>query len=447
MAQRAVLSQADKEKIYYGKLKGQTLADLAQAVGCSTSCARKWWRRGRDEGLHGLRQRRQGRRARGILSQFEPAVSQRALQAKRAQPGWGARRVLLDLQQAFKDKEPAVRLPSISRLATFFKDRCPECVASPKAAQPVPVRPPRARGVHEIWQLDSQEGIKLHDGQIVTLCNIRDEIGCAQIGSQAFSVKTSRRWRKLSLAEIRQVLRQAFTEWGTLPDVLLTDNELGLAGHPTDPYPALLTQWLVGLGIVHRFIRPGCPKDQAQVERSHQIMDKLALSATTLTNLSRLQQALDTERQLYNHRFPARAGDCAGRPPLVAHPDLLRPRRPYQPEAELSLFSLQRVADYLAGFTFARKVNATGQISLARHLYSVGRPYAGQTVQVRFDPDDWLWVITALPEDGSLSDLAQPQILARRVPHNFSIEAITGLNPHDSQPTQPIQLTFPCFIA
>jgi hypothetical protein len=108
-----------------------------------------------------------------------------------------------------------------------------------------------------MWQLDSQEGIPLHDGDIATICNIRDPVGAAMIASQAFSVKTELHWRKLTWQEVRGVLRQAFTEWQTLPDGVKTDNELGLAGGPTDPYPGQLTLWLVGLGIKHRCIRPG----------------------------------------------------------------------------------------------------------------------------------------------------------------------------------------------
>ena len=55
MANRAPLSQVEKERIYRGKLAGHTLPDLAAEVGCSVECARKWWRIGRDKGLEGLR--------------------------------------------------------------------------------------------------------------------------------------------------------------------------------------------------------------------------------------------------------------------------------------------------------------------------------------------------------------------------------------------------------
>ncbi len=446
MAPHRPLSQAEKERIYQGKLAGQRLSELAAELGCSIWCVRKWWRRGQAEGLNGLGQARRGRGQSGVLGQFEPIVSQKALVYKGSHQRWGARRVLVALAQAFKAAEPAVRLPSASRLALFFKERCPEWVNSPKPAPPPPPRPPRAKAVHQIWQLDSQEGIKLADADVVTMANLRDERGCAQLAARVFSVKTARRWRKLRLAEVQQVLREAFSEWHTLPDALLTDNELGLAGVPTDPYPSRLTLWLVGLGVTHLLIRPGCPQDQAQVERSHLTMDNFTLCDAALTNCATLQHHLDAERYQYNYFFPSRAGDCAGRPPLVAHPDLLTPRHPYHPSAEVSLFSLQRVADYLATLTFARKVNDAGQISLGRQRYSVGRAYAHQTVQARFDPEDWLWVITPWPQDQAqtASPKASP-ILARRVPKDFSVEAITGLEPTQSPPSPPSQLRLPGF--
>jgi hypothetical protein len=313
--------------------------------------------------------------------------------------------------------------------------------------------------VHEIWQLDSQEGIKLHDEEVVTMCNVRDEVSGALIASQTVTVTTPRRWRKLKLEEVQAILRTAFSEWQTLPDALLTDNELGLAGSSNGDYPGRLTLWLSGLGITHLRIRPGCPKDQAHVERTHLTLDNFAFDEASLADQATLQHTLDDERYQYNHLFPARATGCAGRPPLVAYPYLLQPRRPYQRQDELSLFSLQRVADYLATFTFERKVNSSGQISLGRQFYSVGRPYAGQTVVARFDPDDWLWLVYQLPDEPSQtppdpanSDETEdtPQtltLLGRRSPKNFSLEAITGLDPQACQPQQPVQLTFPWLVA
>jgi transposase InsO family protein len=429
------LTPREKEHIFEAKLQGATLAELAAELNCSTACVRKWWRRGRDRGRSGLRQRRRGRGPTGPLSRFDPHLARKALALKRKHPRWGAARVLIAL--ATDPRFQGMHLPSRSRLAAFFKLRCPEAVARYHVRAPQPLRPPTVTGVHELWQLDSQEGLALGDGQWATICNVRDPVGAAMIASRAFAVSTAHHWRKLDWTEVRQVLRQAFTEWGTLPDGVQTDNELNVAGAPLSDFPSWLTPWLVGLGVAHRFIRPGHPTDQPQIERTHRSLDNLAVNPQSLRTVKHLQQALDQERQVYNQLFPARASDCAGQPPLQVHPELLRPRRPYPPERELALFDLQRVYAYLATFRFERKVSATGRVSLGRQFYSIRRRNAKRTVQVRCDPQTGEWVFA--DESGAE--------LERRPLQHLTVETLTGLTPPRLPSVSPIQLTLPSFVA
>jgi hypothetical protein len=295
--------------------------------------------------------------------------------------------------------------------------------------------------VHEVWQLDSQEKIELQDGEIAVICNVRDPFGAAMIASQAFAAKTAKHWRKLDWTEVRQVLRTGFTEWHTLPDQVLTDNELVLAGAPCDPFPSKLTLWLRGLGVKHARIRPHCPTDQPQVERNHRTLDNFTLDEVSRANVPSLQQALDRERQTYNAYFPSRASDCSGRPPLTVHPELLQPRRPYQPEWELALFDLQRVFDYLATFTFERQVSANGTISLGRNCYSLGRPQAGKTLHVQCDPIKREWVCYE-KVDQDASEVKRE--LARRPVKGIDVLTLTGLKPLVPTLSQPLQLTLPC---
>jgi len=440
MSNRPPLSQEEKERIYLGKLEGQTLPELAAEIGCSLECARKWWRVGRDKGLEGLRAPRRGRGCTGILSQFDPRVAEQALDYKRAHRRWGADRVLIELAQHPELK--GVALPKHSRLAAFFKERCPECVAQRKPRPKPAQRLPDATGVHEIWQLDCQEKMLLNNGDdIASVCNIRDPVGAAMIASQAFSVKTERHWRKLHWTEVRQVIRDACTEWQTLPDAVQTDNELGLAGGPNDPFPGLLTLWLRGLGVKHRFIRPGCPTDQPHIERNHQTLDGWTFNEDDRADVARFQQALDRERKVHNHWFPSQASDCARRPPLTAHPELLHPRRPYQPELELALFDMQRVYDFLATFIFERKVSASAQVSLGRQMYSLGKKLVRErkldTVLARFDPVDQQWVFLTKTEEE----------LVRRPLKGIDVQTLTGLTPHPIQVALPIQLSLPFLVA
>lgn len=429
------VSQVEREQIYLQKQAGQTLSQIAQELGLSVACVRKWWRRGRDEGLVGLAERKRGRPAAGVLSQFSPAVQQASLKLKRQHKRWGANRVLVELR-----KDPALigqSLPSRSRLYPYFRQHCPECLSLWTKHIKLPA-PALATAVHEVWQVDHQEGHSLGDGTIATVCNIRDPFGAAMIASQGFSVKTRLHWRKLTWEEVRQVLRTAFAEWQTLPDSVLTDNEMGLGGNPNDPFPSWLSLYLAGLGIKHNFIRSHRPTDQPQIERNHRTLDGLTDDEGSRQDLSHLQQALDQERFVYNHQFPSRASDCNGLPPLQAHPALLSPRRPYRPEWEAVLFDLQRVYDFLATFTFERKVNRNGQVTLKGHHYTVGLTHKEKNIHVRLDADTQEWRFLERDEQG------QEQELSRRKLFGIDFQTLTGLEPPSEETAlPPIQLTLP----
>ena len=299
--------------------------------------------------------------------------------------------------------------------------------------------------------MDIKVGIRLNNGEIASICNIRDPFSAAMIASRAFSVKSSKHWRKLDLEQVRSVLRQAFCEWETLPDAIQTDNELCLSGSPTDSYPSRLTLWLRGLGLTRLLIRPHTPTDQPHIERNHRTLCDFALCEAALTDLDSLQKSLDRERHLYNHQFPARASGCAGRPPIVGYPQLLTPRRDYRAELEFALFDIKRVYDYLADLTFTRKVSGSGQVSLGRRMYSVGRKHAGLSVNVRFDARLAQWLFSEKKESQSEQNETQPSEhssieLARRDAKDLDFDSLSGLSEAQFQPIPPIQLAFPTFL-
>lgn len=261
--------------------------------------------------------------------------------------------------------------------------------------------------------------------------------GAAILASQAFDVTTPGRYRKLRWQEVRQVIRSACTRWETLPDTLQSDNEVCLAGQPTDPAPSHLRLWLIGLGVVHGFSRPGQPTDQAQIERTHRTLDNFAHLLDRPPDLASVRQRLDLECEQYNHWFPARASDCGGRPPLLAHPELLLPRRPYRPEWEAQMFDLQRVYDYLATIELERKVSQVGQIQVAGRSLGVGGAWVGQTVSIRCDPVARQWVV--VDREG--------QLVTHLPVRGVDISSLTGLSDEPAVTEQPIQLTLPCFVA
>lgn len=431
MATRAPLTLVEKERIYAAKIRGHSLGAIAADLGCSHETARKWWRVARDHGRAALGQSRRGRAPTGVLSRFPPAVTQRALALKREHPAWGPDRILTDL-----GRDPTLTgqpLPSRSRLATLFKTSCPELVAAPRPRTSPPAAPPDPTAVHECWQLDCQEAIPLTDDHRASICTLRDPVGAAILASQAFDVTGGARGRRLSWEEVRGVIRSAFARWETLPDTLQTDNEACLGGQPSDPAPSRLTLWLVGLGVHHCFIRPNTPTDQAEVERTHRTLDGFVGLPDSRLDVVQLQRRLDAERDLHNCHFASRASDCGGRPPLIAHPELLRPRRPYRLEWERALFDEQRVYAYLATIPLTRKVTSSGQIHLYSALRSVGRALANQTVTVQCDPQTREWVVT-LPDGAAV----------KRLPvHGMDVTSLTGLADTSTLDLPPIQLTLP----
>ena len=383
MRNRAPLTLDEKTTIYHGKLAGMTLSELADQVQCSLACARKWWRIGRGGGLDALKQdRRRTRRRTGTLARFDPMVAMRALHYKRMYPRRGAERILDEMKRDEHLRD--VKLPACSTLAAFFKARCPELLQTRQKQRQAPSK---ARRVHECWQIDAKENIRLGDGSIVTVLTIREPVACAFLGCFPYEVTTKRHYRKLTANEIQQALRTVFTEYG-LPQAIQTDRERVYGTPPTEAFPTRLSLWLAGLGINHVFGRPGKPTDQPQVERGHRTWHDWLWQDEPHPDLKSYRQALDQARHRHNYELPSHAGDCQGRTPYETHPEVSKVQRAYEEGAEPVLFCLERVDRLLARHRWSHRVTGSGQVSIGRSMYYVGVRHGGLQVEVCFDPDD-----------------------------------------------------------
>lgn len=401
MATRAPLTEAEKQYICDRKRDGGSLAQIALELGCARATARKWWRNLRD----GRTTRPRGRPSVGILSTYPTSVREAAIAIKRAHPHWGPANVKLELKHRLELAEKD--LPSDARLSALFRARCPEAVQL-RRQRYYPVEPPgTATRPHQRWQMDGQEAIRVGDTDVATILNIRDPVGALMIASRAFVVTTEKRYRKLTLEEVQDTLRQAFTEWG-MPLEIQTDREQVYIGAPQGTFPSLFTLWLVGLRIRHLVSRGGRPTDQAQVERNHRTLGDMAYKDQRFSSVEHLQAALDHSRHRYNNEFPAQASHCARHPPLTAHPWATHSGRAFHPDVEWTLLDLYRVDLHLASKIWTRTVSAIGTVEIGRHCYSVGRKRAHETVSVRFIPptrafrieaSDGSWV-TELPSVG-----------------------------------------------
>jgi len=124
---------------------------------------------------------------------------------------------------------------------------------------------------------------------------------------------------------------------------------------------------------------------------------------------------------------------------LAAHPELLIPRRAYEPDRELDLFDEQRVYDFLAQFTFERTVDGKARVSLGRQSYLLGKGLVQErevkTVLARLDPEAKMRVF--LNPD--------KKVPVRRPPKGLDRHTLTGLDPSGPPPAQVVQLTLPFF--
>ena len=239
MTQRDPLTVAQRETIYRNKLNGQSLTALAKQQHCSYGCTRKWWRTGRDQGLDGLHRTGRVRSAPGVLSTFDPLIAECTLHWKREHPRRGPTRILQDLTDDAMLAD--ARLPKRSSLANYFQNACPELL---QRHQPRPLSPEHPKDVHELWQMDGKENIRLQDGTIATTLDIRELVACIFLGSSAHAVQTDKAWRRLTLPESQGDLRSVFTGFG-LPRGIQTDRE-AIYGQPAvEAFPSVFT-FMVG---------------------------------------------------------------------------------------------------------------------------------------------------------------------------------------------------------
>lgn len=390
------------------KLAGHTLEEVAEETGWSFECVRLWWRRYRDDGRKAL-DPADGRKQRGgPLSTFSEVVRFSFLRIKKEHPGWGA--AVARPRVAERLGLPEDELPSIStieRYWTQFKDRLyrrhhKRHPPRERAKGPKPTEP------HERWQADFKEKVKVEGIGQADVFNIRDDATPVKIGSFVY---ISNEWDD---RQIQRALRQAFTRWG-LCDRFQTDKEKRLVSTGTHPSPSRFTLWLAGLGIAHEFARSA--QENGCAERFHRTWYSRVVEGRSFQGLGHLQQVSDEELDWMNRRLPSRGRHCNGRSPLEAYPETKKPRRPYTPEKELEIFSLERVYRYLAAQHWWRRVSKVGQISLGGHRYSVGISYAYQDVRVTFD---------AAAAEFVVEDSQQVEI-KRLAPHGLTVEEITGL--------------------
>lgn len=419
--------------------EGLSYQAVAQQSSVSFWTARKWIRQAQKGGLCALVSCF-GRPASGPMGGTAFLVCYVALRLKRQHPLWGAAYVVNKMRghAALKGQH----LPDATTLWRYWRTFGERLF--PKRHAPQPALP--ASGVaHGVWQMDAKESVPVPGVGVTTFNQARDEFGRATVMHRVHPAqRPEQRTVKLTTHQVQQDCRIAFTKWG-LPQAIQTDRAAIFVDDDPTPFPTCLTLWWVGLGIQHRLIPRHSPKRNGSVERSHRTLCERTLTGGHFTDADDLQHKVDADWDELNGACPSKAKGCQGKPPLVAHPQLLTPRRPYRPEWERDLFDLSQVDAYLAQLTWTRTVSQVGQVTLGGYRYGLGRAWAEQTVSIHFDAQTRQLVFTQLRPQTNRGRTLLELTPVRLPAQGLSVEDITGL-PAALDDLPPCQFMLPLSI-
>lgn len=278
----------ERQAFYERHQAGKTYAEIAQADGVSLECVRYWCRR---QQAGGPCQSQYHRQAAGLLSGFDPLVRYSILRLKLAHPRWGPQWLRYHLTK--RSSLRGLKLPSPSAMGRYLH-RWSRFRRQRQKKAPDRPRPHQPTAVPQQWQIDFKTDLKLQDGSGVSLHTIRDPVGEACLNAVIFPTeKVKPRPQRVSLEQVRTVLRRCFAQWHTLPDEIQTDGEPVLVAPADEAFPSPFTLWLAGLGVSHQVIRAGKPTDNAEVERCHRTITDYALVGNEDKSLAPLQLLLD----------------------------------------------------------------------------------------------------------------------------------------------------------
>jgi len=406
MSQRKT-SVADRHRFVDLKLKGHSLREVAEQTGWSFYCVRHWWRRYRDGGRDALDPPDRRKQRGGHMSTFPGVVRFACLRIKKEHPKWGAE--VARLRVAERLDLPEADLPCVSTIEKYWAQYRGRLYKRRRKRSPSQTPGPKPEEPHERWQADFKVKMEVDGLGQTDVFNIRDDASPVKIGSFVYPTNE---WDDRT---IQDALRSAFTHWG-LCDRLQTDKETRLVNTSSDePFPSRFTLWLTGLGIIHELARSA--QENGCAERFNRTWYDRVVAGRTFQDYDELQGTSDLELAWINQKLPSRGRACDSRSPLEAYPQAKQARRPYTPERELEIFSMDRAYEFLAGQHWWRKVSQVGQFSINGQRCGIGTAYAGQDVRVSFDPDTIEFVVGD----------AHGEEIKRFEPQGLTVEEITGL--------------------
>jgi hypothetical protein len=295
---------------------------------------------------------------------------------RRRHPGWGP--ITLVEEMARDPRFMGMRLPSRARVAALVKAKNLAGPYQRRAGLP-PSKAPKAKQVHEEWEMDAQGAQLVGCLGKVSVVNLLDVVSRLKVGSYPHLGE-----RGLDGKDYQLVLRVAFLDYGLPVRISLDHDSAFFDNTSTSPYPSRLHLWLTALDVQIVFIQKAPPLEHARIERNHQTISAQTLIGQDWTHLMALWQGLDQRREFLNTRYPSRTLHYQA--PLEAYPQAAHSGRSYRPEWEEQMLDLQRVHALLARGRWFRETSCHGEFWLGLQRYNAGRKCAKSTLEITFDP-------------------------------------------------------------
>lgn len=268
-----------------------SMSELCERFGISRQAGYKLVARYAAEGVHGLKDR--SRAPRHCPHRMSAEVEAALLEARRAHPSWGPRKLLPWLAR----QRPGLELPAASTAGDLLARHG---LVQPRRRWSRPshpgTRPLEAAAPNEVWTADFKGEFRTRDGRYCYPLTVADAKTRFLLGCDALLCTQT--------AGARASFERLFREYG-LPVAIRSDNG------PPFCSPALcglsrLSVWWIKLGIAHQRIEPGKPQQNGRHERMHRTL-KAETARPPERDQGAQQKRFDGFRDEYNQERPHEA--------------------------------------------------------------------------------------------------------------------------------------------
>lgn len=265
--------------------------ELCARYGISPKTGYKWLRRYQEGGMKNLQDR--SRAPKNHPNEVSEEAKKAILEARRAHPTWGPKKLRILLQQA----DGKQCWPVQSTIGEIIKSNGLSIKRKRRRHATPSVRPfADCNASNRVWCADYKGWFKTGDGNRCDPLTITDGFSRYLLRCQIVKVQ--------SYEVARGIFEATFREYG-MPTAIRTDNgppfaSTGLAGL------SRLSVWWLRLGIELERIKPGKPQQNGRHERMHLTL-KQETAQPPAQNLRTQQQRFDSFCERYNQVRPHEA--------------------------------------------------------------------------------------------------------------------------------------------